>query len=209
MIGGSVNKAMTSDHPAIRFYFFLRSPYVWLAAEQLIEDEIEVRPVPVVGFADGTVFGDPTANPPRLAYLIEDVARLAARRGLTLLPPIDVDDWAPVQRMSHHAIKAGHGLRFVQAAGRARWTESKSLSCPDVIAEVAQTAGLDEKLVQSAMQDPGIDAEMRHLYRTLIEQDQVFGVPFFAFDADGKTHRYWGQDRIGMMLEDARQMGVC
>ena len=199
---------MTASNSPIRFYFFLRSPYVWLAAEQLTRDAIDVDPIPLTGFAQGTVFGNPTANPPRLAYLIEDVARLADRMELTLMPPVDVDNWGPVHNVAEHAKQQGKGLAFAQAAGKARWTQSRSLEDPDVIADIASDIGLDAASVRAAMTDTKLRADMVQAYTPLIEKDQGFGVPFFAFDVDGKTHRYWGQDRIGMMLDDARRMGV-
>lgn len=199
---------MTQSLSPIRFYFFLRSPYVWLAAEQLMRDGIDVEPIPLTGFAQGTVFGDPAANPPRLAYLIEDVARLADRMGLVLAPPADVDSWEPVHNVAEYAKRQGKGLAFAQAAARARWTQGLSLEDPDVIADIAAGIGLDEQQVRAAMNDTRLRAEMVQSYTPLIEKDQVFGVPFFAFDADGKTHRYWGQDRIGMMLNDAASAGV-
>ncbi|MEO0962726.1 MAG: DsbA family protein [Pseudomonadota bacterium] len=198
---------MSHQNP-IRFYFFLRSPYVWLAAEQLMRDGIDVDPIPLVGFAEGTVFGDPAANPPRLAYLIEDVARLAERMDLTLAPPVDVENWELVHNVAELARRNGKGLAFAQMAGRARWTRSLSLEDPEVIADVAGDVGLDAQEAQAAMTDAQIRADMVATYRPLIEKDQVFGVPFFAFDAGDKTHRYWGQDRIGMMVADARAMGV-
>lgn len=199
---------MTQSLSPIRFYFFLRSPYVWLAAEQLMRDGIDVEPIPLTGFAQGTVFGDPAANPPRLAYLIEDVARLADRMGLVLAPPADVDSWEPVHNVAEYAKRQAKGLAFAQAAARARWTQGLSLEDPDVIADIAAGIGLDEQQVRAAMNDTRLRAEMVQSYTPLIEKDQVFGVPFFAFDADGKTHRYWGQDRIGMMLNDAASAGV-
>ena len=199
---------MTSPQNPLRFYFFLRSPYVWLAAEQLTRDGIEVEPIPMVGFAEGTVFADPAANPPRMAYLIEDIARLAERMNLTLAPPVDVEDWMPVHNVAELAKRKGKGLAFAQMAGRARWTRSLSLEDPQVIADVAGKVGLDVQEAEAAMTDAQIRADMVTAYRPLIEKDQVFGVPFFAFDAGGKTHRYWGQDRIGMMVDDAREMGV-
>ncbi len=199
---------MTASNTPIRFYFFLRSPYVWLAAEQLLCDGIAVDPIPLTGFAQGTVFGDPAANPPRLTYLIEDVARLAARMGLTLMPPVDVDSWEPVHNVAEYAKRQGKGLSFAQAAARARWTQCLSLEDPDVIAAIASDIGLNAEAARAAMTGTTLRAEMVETYTPMIEKDQVFGVPFFAFDAGGRTHRYWGQDRIGMMLDDARAMSV-
>jgi len=199
---------MTASNTPIRFYFFLRSPYVWLAAEQLVHDGAAVDPIPITGFAQGTVFGDPAANPPRMAYLIEDVARLADRMGLALAPPVDVNAWEPVHNVCEHARRQGKGLAFVQAAARARWTQSLSLEDPDVVTDIAASIGLEVPAVRAAMTDTQLRAEMVQAYTPMIEEDQVFGVPFFTFKADGKTHRYWGQDRISMMMDDARTMGV-
>lgn len=199
---------MTHPDAPFRFYFFLRSPYVWLAAEQLARDGIDVDPIPVVGFVEGTVFGDPVANPPRLAYVIEDIARIAKRMGLALAPPVDPQDWTPVHNVAELAKREGKGLAFVQAAGRARWTQSAVLDDADVLANIAVSVGIDGTAARSAMGDASLRAQMEKAYAPLIEKDQVFGVPFFAFDAGSKTHRYWGQDRIGMMVDDAREMGV-
>ncbi|WP_422003616.1 DsbA family protein [Pyruvatibacter mobilis] len=196
-----------SDAP-IRFYFSLRSPYVWLAVEEIVREGIPVEPIPVVSFAAGTVFSDPVANPPRLAYLIEDVARIAARHDLTLIPPMDTEDWEAVHNAVEFAKQQGRGMAFTQIAARMRWTQSLDLACPDVIGAVAEAAGVDSGGAVAAMDDLSIRARMIEAYTPCIEADQVFGVPFFVFDADGQTHRYWGQDRIAMMLEDARAMGA-
>ena len=102
------------------------------------------------------------------------------------------------------AKRAGRGLAFIHAAARARWTQSANLSDPDVIAQVAMTAGVDAAGAVAAMPDTQLRAAMIAAYAPLIDKDQVFGVPFFAFDAGGHSHRYWGQDRIDLMLEDAR-----
>jgi len=196
-----------SDAP-IRFYFSLRSPYVWLATEEIVRAGISVEPIPVVGFAAGTVFSDPVANPPRLAYVIEDVARIAARHDLALMPPVNTEDWEGVHNAVEFAKQQGRGMAFTQIAARLRWTQSLDLADPEVIAGVAEAAGIDPDGAVAAMGDTSIRARMIEAYAPRIEADQVFGVPFFAFDADGRTHRYWGQDRIAMMLEDARAMGV-
>jgi len=190
--------------PVFRFYFSLRSPYVWLAVERLMRDGIAVDPIPLVRFADKAVFNDPAANPLRLTYIVEDVARLAARFGLTLALPNSSDEWTPVHNAAEFAKRAGRGMEFIQAAARARWTHSADLAAPEVIAQVAATAGVDTAGAVAAMHDAELRADMTDTYTPLIDKDQVFGVPFFAFDTGGHTHRYWGQDRIDLMLEDAR-----
>jgi 2-hydroxychromene-2-carboxylate isomerase len=196
-----------TDAP-IRFYFSLRSPYVWLAAEQIVREALPVEPIPVVGFAAGTVFSDPVANPPRMAYLIEDVVRIAARHGLALMPPVDTQDWAAVHNAVAFAEQRGRGVAFTQAAARLRWTQSMDLADPAVIKEAAELVDVDPDGAAAAMADTSLRARTIEACLPRIEADQVFGVPFFAFDAGGRTHRYWGQDRISMMTDDARAMGV-
>lgn len=193
----------------IRFHYSLRSPYVWLAAERIVRDGIDVVPIASVRFARGTNFGDPVQNPPRLSYLIEDVARLAARLGLTLARPADTADWTRVHNAAETACRLGAGPAFIRAAARARWTQGADLANADTISDVARETGLDPDILVAAMSDDGLRAEMDAAYGPLIDADQVFGVPFFAFDGpDGRVHRYWGQDRIGLMLEDAQALGV-
>ena len=195
----------------IRFHYSLRSPYVWLAVERIVREAIPVRPVPSLGFASGTVFGDPAANPPRLAYLIEDVARLATRLGLDLAMPASTPDtaWAGIHAAAETAQRQGAGPAFIHRAARARWTQSADLADPGVIARIAGEAGIDAAAAVAAMSDAALRARMEADYLPLIEADGVFGVPFFAFDApDGGRHRYWGQDRMDLMLEEARALGV-
>lgn len=199
-----------SDTP-IRFHYSLRSPYAWLAAEHALRADLPVKPIPSLAFAQGTVFADPAANPTRLAYIVEDVARLAARQGLKLAPPAPTPDaaWPAVHAAAEVAQRAGAGLAFIARAGRARWTERADLADPEVIAQLAGELGLDGAAAAAAMGDAALQAEMEAAYLPVIEADGVFGVPLFAFDGpDGRRHRYWGQDRMAMMLEDARALGV-
>lgn len=192
-----------------RFYFSLRSPYVWVALERLMRDCIDSDPIPVVAFPDGIEFNDPAANAARLAYLIEDVARLVAPYGLSLAPPTEGVNWGKVHRTFEFAKRAGKGMAFAHAAARARWTASANLGHEEVIATLASQVGIDPGGAVAALTDESLYAELLDAYMPLLEKDQVFGVPFFAFDAGGKTHRYWGQDRIDMMLADAADAGVA
>lgn len=193
---------------AIRFYFALRSPYVWLAAERLVADGIEVDPVPVVGFAKGTVFSDPVANPPRFRYLIEDVSRLAARFGQTMAPPSNETDWRKAHNAAEYAKQQGRGMAYVHAATRARWTERFDLSDPAHVQEVASRAGLDPDATAAAMDDESLRADMEARYMPLIERDEVFGVPFFVLETATGRERFWGQDRLDMLLDAAKSAGI-
>src|SRR5262249_13989419 len=94
---GSLTLDSDSDN-SIRFYFSFRSPYAWLASERL-ESELGDLGVEIVRFPiypTPELFpNDAAMMPNKLAYIVQDVARLARERGLTVrFPPAADPDWS-------------------------------------------------------------------------------------------------------------------
>jgi hypothetical protein len=101
----------------IRFYFSFRSPYAWLAAERL-ESELGDLGVPVELLAiyptPGLFPNDPAAMPEKVAYMVQDIRRLARERGLTVRFPSPTDpDWSLAHAAFLHAQRQGAGQRFM------------------------------------------------------------------------------------------------
>ncbi len=181
---------------AIRFYFSFRSPYAWLAAERL-EAELGDLGVPIERipiFPTPELFpNDPSVMPEKLAYIAQDIARLAREQGLTVRPPPPGDpDWALSHAAFLGARRHGGEQRFMVEVFRKRFCEGLDLGDDRVIADAARGAGLDPATMVSAAHSEDLRAEASAGWRLGVERDRIFGVPSFVYA--GKL--YWGQDRM-------------
>lgn len=183
-------------HDSVRFYFSFRSPYAWLAAEKL-ESELGGLGVPIemiAIFPTPELFpNDPSAQPEKAAYLIQDVPRLARERGLTLrFPSASEPDWPLSHAAFLGAQRLGAGHRFMLEVFRKRFSEGLDLGEDGVIADAARKARLDPDAILRAAHSDELRAESSNGWRLAKERDGIFGVPSFVYA--GKL--YWGQDRM-------------
>jgi 2-hydroxychromene-2-carboxylate isomerase len=186
---------MRNPDTAIRFYFSFRSPYAWLAAEKL-ESELDDLGVPielVAIYPTPEVFpNDPAAMADKVAYIVQDIARLARERGLTVSVPPPDPDWSLSHAAFLHADRIGAGRRLMLELFRQRFSEGHDLGDDAVIAEGARRAGLDPDAVVAAAHSEALRSEASAGWRRAVERDRIFGVPSFIYA--GKL--YWGQDRM-------------
>ncbi|MEQ4299796.1 DsbA family protein [Plantactinospora sp. B6F1] len=188
-----------------RFYFSLRSPYSWLAYRDLhqrhpeLPSELEWVPFwepdehssRLLAEAGGEFVYTPMSRAKHL-YVLADVRRLTAQRGLTLRWPVDRE---PIWEIPHLgylvAARHGAGAAYLERAYRARWDEGRDICDRATVAGIAAELGLDPAGVSGAADDPEVRrqgvAALLDIYR-----DGVFGVPFFVHGHD----RYWGVDRL-------------
>ena len=182
----------------IRAYFAFRSPYSRLGLHKLARAGVAVQLVAFTGPPEGVVMEDAMRNPVKLAYLREDVLRMTRRMGLPLARPDPFDiDFTAANRAFVAAAAAGKAMDYAIAVSDARWGEGRNVSDRAVLRDCMAAVGLDPELAEDAQTHPGVANTLRG-QRTLIERDQVFGVPFVV--AGGR--RYWGHDRIDLMLEE-------
>ena len=190
-------------HPS--FYFSLRSPYSWLALHDLRRMRPDllatVRLVPFwepdAGFqeqlgADGDAFLYRPMSREKHLYILGDVRRLAARRGLRPTWPVDRSPRWEVPHLAWIvADRHGKGLAFLERATLARWQEGADICDPVVIARLAGALDLDADALSSAHTNAAIrEIGLAHL-RCCI-RDDVFGVPFFTVGRE----KFWGIDRL-------------
>lgn len=188
-----------------RFYFSLRSPYSWLAYRDLLDrypgvaeavewvpffepDELSRK---LLAEAKGA-FPYTPMSPEKHRYILQDVRRLAAERGLSFSWPVDRE---PVWEVPHlgylAAARHGKGPEFIALAQRARWELGLDVCDRAVIGGFGAELGLDGEELASASDDSSLRAEgVRVLLE--IQRDGVFGVPFFVDHFD----KYWGVDRL-------------
>ncbi|WP_326767590.1 DsbA family protein [Streptomyces sp. NBC_01591] len=196
-----------------RWYFNFRSPYSWLAHRDMVDrhgdvaDTVEWIPYwdpdprseELLAGEGGAFLYTPMSREKHF-YVLTDVRRLAADRGMTVSWPVDRD---PVWEVSHLAYylaeDRGVGRRYVDLVYRARFQEGRNISDPEVIAEVAGRIGLDPAAAAAAADDPGLrarsTASLMSAYR-----DGVFGPPFLIAGRE----KFWGLDRLDRFADAVR-----
>jgi len=185
-----------TEHRSVRFYFSFRSPYAWIAAERL-ESELGDLGVPIERipiFPTPELFpNDPSAMPDKVAYLLQDIPRLAREYGLTLrFPSSGETDWALSHAAFLGAEAEGAGQRFMVEAFRKRFSEGLDLGEDEVVADAARRAGLDPDPILAAGHSDRLRTEVAAGWRLAAERDRIFGVPSFVHAG----RLYWGQDRM-------------
>jgi 2-hydroxychromene-2-carboxylate isomerase len=188
-----------------RFYFSFRSPYSWLAAQDIDEqaagahgdiayvpfwepDEITLNALRARG---GEFLYTPMSRAKHL-YILQDIKRLAAGRDRHVTWPVDVSPWWDLPHLAYLvARRNGYGEEFMRATYRARWEQGRDICSRNTIAEIAFEIGLPPAMLASAPEDAsireeGVDA-LFQCYR-----EGVFGVPFFTC----RREKFWGIDRV-------------
>ncbi|MBS2962343.1 DsbA family protein [Actinocrinis puniceicyclus] len=200
---------MTAGAPP-RFYFSLRSPYSWLAHWDLtqrypqVAASLEWRPFWEPDGESVRMLAEAGAGFPyvdhsraKARYVLADVRRLAARRGLTVTWPVDRQPCWEVPHLAYLlAERYGRGRAFVAAVYRARWEEGADICDRATVARLADELGLPAGELAGAVDDPaarrlGLEALLA------VDADGVFGVPFFIHRYD----KYWGVDRLPWFVE--------
>ncbi|MCC2274666.1 2-hydroxychromene-2-carboxylate isomerase [Streptomyces sp. ET3-23] len=193
-----------------RFYFSLRSPYSWLAYQELTAHHPEL-----VGSLEWVPFFEPDAESSRMLeerggrfpysemsraknmYVLQDIGRITKSRGVTVNWPVDK---APVWEVPHLgylvAAREGRGHDYIAAVYRARFGEGRNICDPAVIADIGTALGIDPGVISTAKDDPELRAQGVDVLMDVCK-DGVFGVPFFVH---GFT-RFWGLDRLDAFVE--------
>lgn len=198
---------------AARYYFSLRSPYSWLAHRDLQQHHpdvlaaLEWLPFWEPGeelLADlesegGRFLYSPMTRAKHL-YILRDVRRLAAARGLSVTWPLDR---APRWDLPHVgylvAEERGVGSAYVTRLFRARWEEGLDICDPDVLSRLAAPLGLEAGEVVDALSEDGRRVQALEVLQR-IAADGVFGVPFFLAGREP----YWGLDRLPDVVDTVR-----
>lgn len=137
--------------------------------------------------ADGEIVSDADDGKDEEYYekARENVERLQERYDVEMSIDLsrDVDSWnankvAVHLRQTHDADVA---RAFHRAVFEALWQDERDVGDPDVLADVAAAVGIDPDEVRDAVDDDGLDAELRERFDEA-RRAGVRGVPTFAAD---------------------------
>lgn len=183
-----------------RVYFSFRSPYSRLGLHTLQRHGIDAELMPFTGPPEGVAFQDPVQNKAKIAYYGFDAPRMTMRMGLPIARPTPFEvDLDAANKAFAAAAQAGKALDFAIAVSDARWGQGANVSDADVLTACAATCGLPMDLIADAQSNEAITATLQH-HRSLIEKDQVFGVPFAVYG----DRKYWGHERFELLVEDIK-----
>ncbi|OKK07795.1 hypothetical protein AMK26_01595 [Streptomyces sp. CB03234] len=189
-----------------RLYFSLRSPYSWMAVDQLERRfplatelidyypfwEPEQRLLQALRDRGAEVLYSPMSKAKHL-YMLGDVKRTAARFGYPLAWPVDQlgQEWELPHLAWLAARRRGEELVLYRALVEARWHRGERIYDEDIFIRTADAAGLDGAALRAAEFDPDIRAEAVEVLEAAWEDD-VFGFPYFRIGRE----RLWGLDRL-------------
>jgi len=188
--------------PVVDFWFSFRSPYSYLALDQVAElaarwpIELRIRPVlPMVAR------GLAVPSQKRM-YLVRDAKREADRRGVPfgrICDPLG-KGVEHAMAIAKHAIERGRGLDFLISAARGTWAEAMDLASYVDLRAIVERAGLDWTEAKAALADDGWRAWAKDSAADLAVAG-LWGVPSFRVG----DYATWGQDRIDLLDDRLRR----
>ncbi|KUP91241.1 2-hydroxychromene-2-carboxylate isomerase [Tritonibacter horizontis] len=192
---------MSSQSPAIDYYFSTISPFTYLAGQRLEAvaakhgATVTYKPLDIMALF-GRTGGTPPKDrhPARQAYRLVEMARQAARLDMpiNMKPAHWPTNAAPASYAIIAAQRAGGGDlgALVHATLRAVWAEDKDIAEDTVVRALLDGAGFDPALADSGLLT-GAEIYAQNLEDAV--KVGAFGAPFYV-TADGAT--FWGQDRL-------------
>ena len=185
----------------IDFHFDFSSPYSFLASEQI--ETLAARHGRTVAFRPmllGIVFkasgGAPLTEQygPKARYSVHDFERSARFTGVRYRHPSKFPigavgaSRAVLWLQQHRPEKANE---FVHAVFRAFFQDDRDISDPAVVAQIAQSIGINGAALMEAAQTPEIKDALRRCVEEAVAFG-VFGAPTIVVDGEV----FWGNDRL-------------
>jgi len=182
----------------VRFYFSFRSPYAWFVAQRWQVELGDVQPaverIPFYPTRE-TFPNDPTLVPNKIAYVVQDMIRLAREYQLALKPPPAIDtDWgrAHAAYLGIERAQADRAEAFMLEMFRSRFSRGLDVALPEVIAGAAARAGADATLANESAASPELQREVAGSFQRGQQNHRIFGAPSFVLG----DQLFWGHDRM-------------
>ncbi len=195
-----------ASRPRVLYFFAFRSPYAALAnfrIDDLVGDaggKLEAIPVLPPDSLTPVGEGSPLADI-KMEYLREDAERWARRLHIPwCASPPGPGGGRETIAGYYYAKEHGQERHFRNAVFRSRWCEGKDINDLDVLAECAEDCRLSPNRFLQALRtklfDPPVDSGLARCI-----EHKVFGVPTFIYDGQ----RFWGNDRLDLMIDALRR----
>jgi 2-hydroxychromene-2-carboxylate isomerase len=189
---------VTEPPAPIRFYFDYISSNAYLAWTRMpgLAERFgrRIEPVPVLfaGLLEAHGQLGPAEVPPKAYWTWRNNLRKAALLGVPLRPP-RFHPFHPLVslRVSSLPMPDAERAALVDALFRAVWVESRNVGEPEVVAEVANAAGLRGAELVAAARQPEAKAALRRQTDQAIAAG-VFGVPSMCVGDEV----FWGYDDL-------------
>ena len=186
---------MTREIP---FYFDYISHNAYLAWTQLpqfaADHNITFKPIPILFGAilkQNETLG-PAEVPPKNKWMTKDVIRKAKRLGVPLAPPATHPFNPLLSLRATCALPADSDPSpLIDALFKAAWVDSKDITNPEVLIEVATTAGYDGQMLVEQTQNPDVKKILIDNVQQAISNG-VFGVPSMLVGDE----LFWGFDDL-------------
>ena len=180
----------------LHFYFdyLSHNAYIaWIEVKKLCSEfDIKLRPQPVLFaalLAANKQLG-PAEIPPKTEWMVANVIRKAKLLGIPLAPPASHPfNPLPSLRTTLVAIEQQAGIAMIDQLFTACWAESRDISNPQVINDIVEKLGLDQRALNEAINSPTIKQQLHKDTETAIGRG-VFGVPTMIID----NRLFWGYD---------------
>jgi 2-hydroxychromene-2-carboxylate isomerase len=198
---------MRSASPRLEFWYELASTYSYLSAMR-IEALAAAAGITVVWkplllgpifHTQGWATSPFNIYPAKGKYMVRDMERLAAARGLPFRLP------SPFPQNSLHAARLalighaqGWGVAFARAVYEAEFAQGADIGDKRVLGAILERLGLDAAALLAVSAAP----ETKERLRQQTEEAQelgIFGAPSFLAGGD----LYWGDDRLEQALASA------
>lgn len=183
---------------AVRFCFDYISPYAYLAWTRIHAvaeaTGAEVEPVPVLFAAMLNHHGHkgPAEIPSKRLYVGKNIVRLAADLGVPLdIPPTHPFNPLLALRVSSLPMPAEVRRRLIDGLYAATWRDGLGVTDPDVVARVAEEAGVTDPLTRATAAEN--KARLKQQTAAAIAAG-VFGVPTMLVGDEAEL--FWGVDSL-------------
>ncbi len=198
--------------PTIEFWYEFASSYSYLSAMR-IEALATARGVGVMWkpFLLGPIFraqgwdNSPfNLYPAKGRYMVRDMERLCAARGLPFIMPSRFpQNGLLAARLAILGAVEGWGPDFTRAVYLAEFRDGADISSPAALRQALAGAGQDPDAVLQRAGDQRVKDALR-LQTEQARERGIFGAPSF-FAADGEL--FWGDDRLEQALDWAVRGG--
>jgi 2-hydroxychromene-2-carboxylate isomerase len=188
------------------FWYEFASTYSYLSAMR-IDDlaarmgvEVEWRPFllgPIFA-AQGWTTSPFNVYPAKGRYMVRDIGRIAAERGLPFVMPAKFPaNGLKAARLAIAAERVGGTAVFTRAIYAAQFGNGADIADESVLTECLASAGLDKEELWPSSNEPKIKERLR-CNGDEAKAAGLFGAPSFTTD-DGEL--FWGDDRLEQALQ--------